>query len=293
MPSVLRHLVSVLLLTAVAPGVSAQGAPLDHAPSRFAPYQGIRLHYKSLGSGTSAVVFVHCWTCDLSVWRGQVPAVDGRVRALFLDLPGFGRSDKPEVVYSMDYFAGAVDAVMRAAGVERAVLVGHSMGTPVVRQFYRKYPAKVIALVVVDGALRSYFKDTVEARPFLAQFEGSDYAANLAKMMDGLVGPAADSALKAAVKRMAMATPQRVAASAMREQMDPALWRDDPIEVPVLAVMSPNPGWTPDYVAYVKRLVPAIRYERMTGVGHFLMMERPEEFNALLEDFLRSLRVIR
>ncbi len=292
-PSMLRYAVPVLLLNGVVPGAWAQGAPLDHAPSRFAPYQGIRLHYKSLGSGPTAVVFVHGWACDLTVWRAQVPAVDGRVRALFLDLPGFGRSDKPELVYSMDYFAGAVDAVLRAAGVERAVLVGHSMGTPVIRQYYRKYPTKVIGLVVVDGALRAYFKDTVEAGPFLARFEGADYAANLVKMIDALLGPGADSALKASVRRMAAATPQRVAASAMREQINPAIWRDDPIEVPVLAVMSPSPGWTPEYVAYAKRLVPGIRYQTIAGVGHFLMMERPDEFNALLEDFLRSLRVIR
>ena len=71
-----------------------------------------------------------------------------------IDLPGHGQSDKPQVTYSMDYFARAVEAVMNDAKAKRAVLVGHSMGTPVARQFYRKYPQKTLAIVIVDGVLR-------------------------------------------------------------------------------------------------------------------------------------------
>jgi pimeloyl-ACP methyl ester carboxylesterase len=288
-----RSIAVGLVLSIAATFASAQGPALDHTPSRFAPYQGIRLHYKSLGLGTTAVVFIHGWNGDLTLWRGQVPAVDGRVRSIFLDLPGFGRSDKPDAVYSMEYFAGAVDAVIQAAGVQRVVLVGHSMGTPIIRQYYRKYPAKVIALVAVDGPLRPFFTDTLQVRQFLAGFEGADYGTNLERMFDGIIGPTADSALRATIKHVALATPQRVAASALREMMNPAIWRDDPILVPVLAVMAPNPNWTPEYVTYVKSLAPGIRYETVSGVGHFLMMERPEVFNALLVDFLRSQRVVR
>ena len=293
MTASIRRVIPAVLLTASAASLQAQGPALDHTPSRFAPYQGIRLHYKSLGLGTTAVVFVHGLNGDLTLWRGQVPAVDGRVRAVFLDLPGFGRSDKPDAVYSMEYFAGAVDAVIQAAGVQRAVLVGHSMGTPVIRQYYRKFPAKVIALVAVDGPLRSVFGDTAQARQFLARFEGADFAASVGEMFNGLIGPTADTTVRAAIWRAALGVPQRVAVSALRELLSPAIWRDDPIQVPVLAVMAPRQGWTPEYVSYVKRLAPGIRYEAMTGVGHFLMMERPEVFNALLVDFLRSQRVVR
>src|ERR1043166_9288563 len=175
---------AVLPLAAPGPALPAQGAGLDRAPSRFALYDGIKLHYKSLGFGATAVVFVHCWSCDLTFWRSQVPAVDGRVRAIFLDLPGFGRSDKPDVAYTMDYFAGAVDAVLRAAGVERAVLVGHSMGAPVVRQYYRRYRGRGVALVVVDGPLRAPFGDSTQTAQFVAQWEGADYAERMSQMVD-------------------------------------------------------------------------------------------------------------
>jgi pimeloyl-ACP methyl ester carboxylesterase len=117
---------------------AAAPAPAESA-SRFATLDGMKVHYESYGAGRDAVVFVHGWTCDLTFWKAQVPAFAAKTRTLAIDLPGHGRSDAPRTTYSMDLFARAIDAVMRDAGVDRAVLVGHSMGTPVVRQFYRRY----------------------------------------------------------------------------------------------------------------------------------------------------------
>lgn len=291
--TVIRTVGPGLLLSILVSPVVGQGSALDRAPSRFASYEGIRVHYKSLGVGTTAVVFIHGWNCDYSAWRAQVPVVDGRVRAIFLDLPGFGRSDKPAVDYTMDYLAEGVTAVLHAAQVDRAVLVGHSMGTPVIRQFYRRHPAMVAGLVAVDGALRSYFSDTAAARPFLARFEGADYAANVEQMFDGMMPAGTDPEIRASIKRVAAATPQRVAVSAMRGMLAPAIWRDDPIDVPVLAVMAPNPAWTADYEAYVRRLAPGIQYETIKAAGHFVMLDHPNEFNGFLTEFLRARRLIR
>src|SRR5450755_5114179 len=115
-----------------------------------ATYDGSRVHYESYGKGQEAVVFIHGWTCDLTFWRGQAPVYE-KHRALLIDLPGHGQSDKPDVAYTQERFARAVEAVMRDAGVERAVLVGHSMGTPVGITFLRLFPAKAKALVLVDA----------------------------------------------------------------------------------------------------------------------------------------------
>src|SRR5205085_5523540 len=141
----------------------APAAVLDKAPSRFAKSGDLRVHYKSLSEGKTAVVFVHGWCCDHTVWREQAALLNGKVRVLAVDLPGYGQSDKPKVEYTMDLFAQGVDAVLRDAGVEQAVLAGHSMGTPVVRQFYRLFPGKTKALVFVDGAVRRFFKEPAEA----------------------------------------------------------------------------------------------------------------------------------
>src|SRR3954471_16912199 len=75
-----------------------------------ATYDGARVHYESYGKGQEAVVFIHGWTCDLTFWRGQAPVYEKR-RALLVDLPGHGQSAKPEVAYTQERFARAVEAV--------------------------------------------------------------------------------------------------------------------------------------------------------------------------------------
>ena len=133
-------LIVVLLFISLPAWGEEKSNPLDQAPSQFAKFGDIRVHYKSLGEGDTALVFVHGWTCNMNFWRYQVPAFDGKIRMILVDLPGHGESDKPKIDYTMDLFARSIDAVLKEAGVEKAVLAGHSMGTPVIRQFARLYP---------------------------------------------------------------------------------------------------------------------------------------------------------
>jgi len=292
-PSLSALLFAALASLALPHGADAQVDQLARTPSRFATFEGHRVHFKSLGTGRTAVVFVHCWACDLTVWRHQIEAVAGRARVVVLDLPGHGRSAKPDVEYSMAYFARAVDAVLEAAEVSRAVLVGHSMGVPVVREYYRMYPAKVLGLVVVDGALRRPPGDSAAYAAMIARFEGPEYRAALEASIKGMYPDDSHKAVRDAVLAMARGTPQHVVVGAMRGMLDPRIWRDDPIRVRTLVVVAKGPNWPPDYRAYVERLVPEVEYEEMEGVSHFLMLEQPDEFNARLIRFLSELGVLR
>ncbi len=263
--------------------------PLDAAPSRFATSDGAKVHYKSLGdpAATTAVVFIHGFSCDLTSWRAQAPAFAGKARMLFVDLPGHGKSDHPAVDYTMDRFADAVEAVMRDAGVGKALLVGHSMGTPVARQFWRKFPGKTLGIAAVDGALKSYFKDPAQIDAFVARFAGPDYEKTLSGFLDSTFVPTTPDSVKADVRRMSAGFPQPVAASAMRGMFDPAIWKDDAIGVPLLVLVAKGPIWSADYFAYVKTLNPDATIVEIPGAGHFVMMEKPAEVNAALLAFAK------
>jgi pimeloyl-ACP methyl ester carboxylesterase len=272
-----------LLLSKNLPGFPPPDA-LDAAPSRFATSDGAKVHYKSLGdpSAKTAIVFIHGWSCDMTSWRAQVPAFEGKARMLLVDLPGHGKSDRPAVDYTMDRFANAVEAVMRDAGVERALLVGHSMGTPVARQFWRKFPQKTLGIAAVDGALRTYFKDPAQVEKFVAMFSGPDFA----KTMDAFLGatfvPSTPESVKTDVRKMTSGATQQVAVSAMRGQFDAAIWKDDAVRVPLLVLVAKGPNWSADYFAYVKTLNPAAEIVEIRDAGHFVMMEKPAEVNAAL-----------
>ena len=285
---------SLLMLVSTMDSQAQEPAnPLDKAASRYAKLDGMRVHYKSLGEGTTALVFVHGWSCSLDFWKSQVPAFDGKVRLILIDLPGHGQSDKPMVDYSIELFARAVDAVLEDAGVEKAVLAGHSMGTPVVRQFYRLYPNKTQALVAVDGMLRPPNMKPADFQRLIARFSGPDYKENIDKFVQAMFPPSTPPQVLSSIKAAMHSTPQHVVIGAMKATFDPVIWKDDKVAVPLQAIMAKSRNATAEYEAYVRKLCPDLDYRVMDGVGHFLMMEKPDAFNEMLADFLKKQGVLK
>src|SRR3989442_9152967 len=210
---------TLVLAFAIAPSArpkvnAAKDSKNPAAESRFTTLDGARIHYVNYGKGSDALVLIHGWTMNLDSWRDQVSDFAKRNRVIVIELPGHGQSDKPQVTYSMDLFARAVDAVMRDAKVKRAVLVGHSMGTPVARQFYRKYPEKTLAIVIVDGPLRP-FGDKALVDRLIAGFRGPNYQQVLSQMFAGMAGPNLSAEAKQRIQASYQNTPQHVIVSAI------------------------------------------------------------------------------
>ncbi|MDQ6653454.1 MAG: alpha/beta hydrolase [Acidobacteriota bacterium] len=271
----------------IAPLGTARKPSAADGESRYAKLEGARVHYKSYGKGSDALVLIHGWSCNLDYWRDQVPDFTKRNRVIAIDLPGHGESDKPQVAYSMDLFARAVDAVLRDAKVKRAVLVGHSMGTPVARQFYRKYPQKTLGIVIVDGALRP-FGDKKMMEGFIAGFRGPNYKEFGQKMFAAMAGPNLSPETQERIKTSFLNTPQHVLVSAMEGMADDSIWGQDKINVPVLAIMAKSPFYPADLEQSYRSIAPKLDFQMWEGVGHFLMMEKPKEFNDAVIAFLNK-----
>jgi len=270
----------LILALAQAPSPLTLPAGDPHAVT----LDGLKVHYETFGTGKEALVFIHGWSCDLSFWARQVGAFPGRA-VVAIDLPGHGGSDSPQVSYTADLFARSINAVLEAQGISKAVLVGHSMGTPAVRQFYRLYPEKTLALVAVDGSLRA-MGGPEQFKALASRYRQPNYKDAIGAAVDSMLGPSASPELKVAVKQVMVRTPSQVVASAMEGMGDPAVWAPDPIKVPLLVILAKAPLWTADYEHFVRGLAPQVDYHVLEGVDHFLMLERPDEFNALLGDFL-------
>lgn len=261
-----------------------------------AVYDGARVHYESHGKGKDAVVFIHGWTCDLTFWKGQAPVYGSR-RALLIDLPGHGRSEKPQVAHTQERFARSIDAVMRDAGVERAVLVGHSMGGPVALTFLRLFPQKTRALVLVDSLLPPAPKDDAErakqkagAEAALRAFSETEYQETSRKMLESMFSDHTSTTLREDIRSKMMAAPHHVRLSALEGMLalEPPK-PGDTYDLPVLAVMAARSARA-GYEARLRTIFPRLTYQEWEGFGHFLMMEDPERFNATLSGFLRTVQ---
>lgn len=282
-------LASVFVLAAAT--TSAQ-----QGDSRFVKLDDARIHYINYGKGDEALLLIHGWTQSADAWRDNISDLAKRNRVIVIELPGHGQSDKPkerasgagsqgpannqsERLYSMDHFARAVEAVMRDAKVKRTVLVGHSMGTPVARQFYRKYPDKTLGIVIVDGSLRP-FGDKAMIDQLMAGFRGPNYRDAVNQMMGFIAGPNLSGELKQRITSASMNTPQHVLVSAFEGMLDNSIWGEDQINVPVLAIMAKTALLPPNAEESFRAIAPNLDFQMFDGVGHFLMMEKPKEFDA-------------
>ena len=283
-----------LLLLAGCAGSPEPAEPMASPRPHFATYGTNRVHYVVQGKGKHDVVLVHCWAGNLGFWNEQIPALANQARLILIDLPGHGQSDKPHTAYTMDFFAGAVLAVMRDAHVKKATLVGHSMGAPVICRVCAQAPAKVAALVSVDGFLRRPQMSPEQVATFLAPFRTPDYRENVRQFMGSMFPVAGTEALRDRVVAQLLDTPQYVMLSAMEGMFgaDQPDWDLRHAQVPVLVIATSNPMWTEDYKAYVRSLSAQTDYRAIDGVGHWLMLEKPTEFNAALLDGLRKFHLI-
>lgn len=281
---------SVCCIIYASPCCAIAGEP------HYASLDGNRVYYEDYGLGDEVVVFVHGWACDLTFWRLQAPVIAEKNRVIAIDLPGHGKSDKPHIDYTQRLFARAVDAVLINAKIKKAVLVGHSMGVSVIRQYALLHPAKVKGLINVDGALFDIPEEGPGLEDWKKQFrsfsEGfkadssGEYRIGFVKSM--FVPETPPEVRKEVLSKMS-ATPNYVASNAMEQMGDLTIWTETPVDAPMLAIYAENPALPADNEQFVRRLFPNLEYKMWGKVSHFYMFEKPDELNREINRFLERL----
>lgn len=255
----------------------------------------LNLSYRDQGGG-EPVIFIHAFPLNQSMWDEQVAALNHHCRVITLDLRGFGGSEVADGPSTMEQMAADVRGLMSALDVERATLVGLSMGGYVALAFYREYPDAVRALVLADTRATADTHAARERRLQSAEKAEREGAAAIADdMAPLLLGKTTQQTRPDIVARVrAMIegnSPQAIAAA----QRGMAARRDSTymlaaIDFPTLILVGAEDGLTP--VAEAEAMRDGIRGTRLRvieGAGHLSNLERPQEFNAALSEFLESL----
>lgn len=120
---------------------------------------GHRMAYFDRGTGP-VLVLIHGMFGDHLDWEPVLEPLSASFRVLAVDLPGFGGSDKPDIEYTVEFFARALDAFLDSQHVDECILVGNSFGGEIASFYAQKYPDRVRALVLVSSAgMRLYTED--------------------------------------------------------------------------------------------------------------------------------------
>ncbi|MFP5299259.1 MAG: alpha/beta fold hydrolase, partial [Actinomycetota bacterium] len=118
----------------------------------YATTNGIRIFFVEEGEGP-LVLLLHGLPEQWYSWRHQMqPIADAGFRCVAIDLPGFGRSDKPDVTYDMDFLTATVDGLITSLGHEEAIVAGHDWGGLILWPFVRRYPHRVRGAIGLNTA---------------------------------------------------------------------------------------------------------------------------------------------
>jgi pimeloyl-ACP methyl ester carboxylesterase len=246
-------------------------------------------------------VLLHSSLGDRRLWDGQVDALAAQFRVVRYDARGFGDSPLPGGSFSL---ADDLRALLDHLGLERAVIVGNSMGGKVALEFTLIHPERVTALVLVGTALGGH-EDSPELERFDEQEEALLEAGRIDEAVElnlrlWLKGPRRETDAVDPAARTRVAEMQRHAFDVQVEAYEqspppgPGAWLDPPaatrlgeIRVPTLVVVGDED--VEDMLAIARQLaaeIPGARKIVMPDTAHLPAFERPGEFNRVVIDFL-------
>jgi pimeloyl-ACP methyl ester carboxylesterase len=258
----------------------------------FQTPDGAQLHYQWLGrlldQRRPPLVFAHGWCSNLEHWARQVAGFSETHRILLIDRRGHGRSSRPDGECSPERHAHDMAAIMGSLETRGAVVVGHAGGGPPVLELAGRYPELVRAAVFIDAGLyRGVSAEQAALSPAVTRLEGPDYQPVFIKQYETYFHPVTPLELKQRIAAEAAQTSQAVIVDELRW-----ILRSNTIELaskvkqPVLWTVASESKAT---AAYVREHLPQARFAQVVGAGHYLHVEVPDQWNAMLRRFIELL----
>jgi pimeloyl-ACP methyl ester carboxylesterase len=262
----------------------------------LARVRGIEMSYDDTGGSGAALVLLHGFPLDRSMWRGQAEALGREFRVVAPDFRGSGETPLGVGDVTMETLAEDMAALLDELNLGRVVLGGLSMGGYVAFEFFRKFPERVRALVLADTRPQA---DTEEGRRAREENARRALKEGMAPIVESMLPKILSAGTREGgggvlerVRAMMLGMNPQGAAAALRAM---AVRRDQTdllpsINVPTLVIVGEEDSITPPEVAgAMNAKIEGSRLVVVEGAGHLSNVEQPEEFDRALVEFLRAL----
>jgi pimeloyl-ACP methyl ester carboxylesterase len=247
----------------------------------------VHLSYDEAGTGGPAVVLIHGWAFgNRSHLMPQFEHLATSQRVLALDLPGHGASaPPPSSHFGFADCAAAIVGVLDEAGIDRAVLCGHSFGGRLAVEVAAAYPSRIAGAALLDPGILFAEPVRQQALRLVAALESEGWLKALEAYFTRLLSPYDPPELQSKVKRELAQVPREIAPQVMREGMG-SDGADSVARVrcPLLVV---HRAETPIDLERLRELQPEAWLGCVVGSGHWLTLAVPDQVNAMLDHFLQ------
>jgi pimeloyl-ACP methyl ester carboxylesterase len=252
---------------------------------------GQLISYNVFGKGDVTLVFVHGWGGDGRYWKYQIPYFYKKYRIVTVDLAGHGNSEQNRKVYTLEAFGQDVKAVVEDVNAKKVILIGHSMSGEIVAEAARLMPERVIGIIGADSIQN--VEDTMPKEQFKQMVDGfqKDFKGEVKNFVEPMLGKDIKPEFKKWIIDDISCEPPYVAISAFKEYVTKFenkgianIFKE--VKVPVRCV---NADLWPTNPEANRRYMSSFEVTYIKGAGHFIMLERPREFNKKLNDSIKEI----
>lgn len=241
------------------------------------------LHVDDGGKDRGSVLFVHSLAGNCSHWFSQLEHLRRSRRAIALDLRGHGLSCMAsDGDYSISALADDIESAAEALDLQKFFLVGHSLGASAAIEFAGRHPEMLAGLLLADPSGDARKLPAEVTGPFLDAMQSDAYVTTVEDYWRSMIA-GSNSAVQEKLLSDMRCTRREVITEAFRStlQFDPLapLKRYSGRKLSVIADLNDTP-------ISLHNLLPDLPYVRISGTGHWLQLDRPEEFNRILDEFL-------
>lgn len=246
---------------------------------------GVALGYEEAGRGDPPIILVHGWGTDRSVLQPLSHDLRRSHRVLALDLRGFGESDAPEQSYTIESYTDDLAFVADRLGLDRPIVIGHSMGGVIALDFAARYGDRISAAVVLEGMIVAP-ELLAGLQPILDGVRTGAYRDVVANLMAHLTGPHFDPGERARLVTFITSCPQHVLVSAMEGILAfDSVAAAARVKCPLLYVGT-NATYT--NVARLRELCPQVLIGQLVGCGHYFSLEVPGQLSPMVARFIET-----
>ena len=275
-------------LVLVTSACTSTQEPLEPEPTVFLQsFDGLSLAYDDRGEG-DCLLFIHGLCCERAFWAHTAVELADDYRVITMDLGGHGESGKTRETWTLPEMAGDVVALVEKLELTDLTLIGHSMGGPTALLAAEQLPGRIRGVVAVEALHDPAMKmDLVAMEPFM-KLMADDYEQFWQLNVASAFLPDSDPAVVERVLEVAIASPFEVASGLMNSFADyDAAETLRACKVPVRCI---NASMSPTQTEASQAIAADFDAVTMEGVGHFLMLDAPDEFNRRLREVLSGLR---
>lgn len=246
----------------------------------------VALGYDEAGRGDPPMLLVHGWGTDRTLFQPLFDHARRSRRVVSVDLRGFGESDSPERAYTIEGYSDDLSFIAAELGLERPVVVGHSMGGMIALDFAARHPAELSAAVVLEAMVVAPESLLAGLRPMLEGVRSAGYREYVARLMSHLAGPHFDLAERARLASLVASCPQHVLVSALEGIIAfDSIAAARAVARPLLYV-----GTSTRYTdaTRFRELCPQLVTGTLVGCGHYFPLEVPEQLAPMIDRFIET-----